>query len=199
MDLDLPTQKVEQENTEEFQLVSPRKAAKIQRREEAAPPIETENRFQNLTDDKSYPATISLKPQGNYKQIIKEIAEKFPGTENRWIYDFINIKPPLEECRIKILALLNEKKADYLLNEQTGRSYAEAAAEKADQPIKTKTEEKTDDPFDLEDIKESMKAIKEVKTLLDEFPTLLEVARLCKVAKTRTEKVLIVLNALVGV
>ncbi|GBM85745.1 hypothetical protein AVEN_232239-1 [Araneus ventricosus] len=68
---------------------------------------------------------------------------------------------------------------------QTGRSYT--AAEKVDQPTEKKTEEKTDDPSDLEDFKESMKAIKEVKTLLDEFPTLLEAARLCKVAKTRTE------------
>ncbi|GBO15514.1 hypothetical protein AVEN_39212-1 [Araneus ventricosus] len=103
----------------EFQMVPPRKAAKIQKMEEAAPPIETGNRFQKLADGKSYPASISLKPQGNYKQIIKEIAEKFPGTENRWIYDFINIKPTSEECRIQILALLNEKNAEYLLNESS--------------------------------------------------------------------------------
>ncbi|GBM55487.1 hypothetical protein AVEN_27842-1 [Araneus ventricosus] len=109
----------ENSDESEFQMVPPRKAAKIQRIEEAAPPIETENRFQKLADGKSYPETISLKPQGNYKHIIKEIAEKFPGTENRWIYDFNNIKPTSEECRIQILALLNEKNAEYLLNESS--------------------------------------------------------------------------------
>ncbi|GBM49858.1 hypothetical protein AVEN_191256-1 [Araneus ventricosus] len=341
----------------EFQMVSARKAAKTTIIEDTALPIETGNKYLPLAENKSYPASISLKPQGDHKAIIKEIAEKFPGTENRWIYDYVNIKPPSEESILQILALLNERKAEYLLNEsyderpikvvikdlsdetdpqeivddltskgyainritqmknyrlkkllpmflveikkkgkylniyneksicyfrvkietyrkkakaticyncsgfyhaarnchlkpkcikcggehptrecsikdkiaepkcvncgesghlaawkgcksypiikkpsyrQNGKSYAQAASEKVELPTKKKTEEKSDDPFDLEDIKDSMKAIKEVKMLLDEFPTLLEAARLSKTAKTRTEKVLIVLNALVG-
>ncbi|GBO11703.1 hypothetical protein AVEN_125651-1 [Araneus ventricosus] len=80
---------------------------------------------------------------------------------------------------------------------QHGRSYAQAAAQKVEKTEQS-TEEKTDDPFDLADIKETIKAIKEVKMLLEEFPTLLEAARLCKSAKTRKEKVHIVLNALMG-
>ncbi|GBL99343.1 hypothetical protein AVEN_206763-1 [Araneus ventricosus] len=122
MNMEPPTQANEEmalDNAEGFQLVSPKKAAKIPRVEDATPPIETGNKYQQLTEEKIYPATISLKPQGNYKQIIKEIDETFPGTENRRIYDYINIKPTSEECRIQILALLNEKKAEYLLNESS--------------------------------------------------------------------------------
>ncbi|GBN36104.1 hypothetical protein AVEN_152059-1 [Araneus ventricosus] len=41
-----------------------------------------------------------------------------------------------------------------------------------------------------------LKALKEMKTLFQEFLTLLEATRLCKKATTKKEKVLIVLNAL---
>ncbi|GBO11704.1 hypothetical protein AVEN_125652-1 [Araneus ventricosus] len=114
-DMDTTTQQLEemeQGNTGEFLKDSLRKAAKPKRREEKALPIETDNKFLPVAEKKTYPETISLKPQGDYKTMIKEIAEKFPGTENRWTHDFINIKPPSEECKVQILALLNEKTAE---------------------------------------------------------------------------------------
>ncbi|GBN39016.1 hypothetical protein AVEN_58535-1 [Araneus ventricosus] len=83
---------------------------------------------------------------------------------------------------------------------QAGKTYAQAATDKRK---KKKTEEKsteknTDVADDLKELKESFQALKEMKTLLLEFPTLLEAARLCRKARTRQEKVLIVLNALMN-
>ncbi|GBM29958.1 hypothetical protein AVEN_167436-1 [Araneus ventricosus] len=48
----------------------------------------------------------------------------------------------------------------------------------------------TDKVIDMTDLKDSLQALKEVKTLLPEFPILLEAARLCRQAKSRQEKVL---------
>ncbi|GBM56175.1 hypothetical protein AVEN_226078-1 [Araneus ventricosus] len=60
------------------------------------------------------------------------------------------------------------------------------------------TEAKTDEVADLADLKDSLQALKEVKILLQEFPTPLEAARRSRQAKTKQEKALIVLSALMG-
>ncbi|GBM25295.1 hypothetical protein AVEN_172099-1 [Araneus ventricosus] len=51
---------------------------------------------------------------------------------------------------------------------------------------------------DLSDLKESLQTLREIKTLIQEFPTLLEAVSLCRKAKNKQEKILIVLNALVS-
>ncbi|GBN39254.1 hypothetical protein AVEN_260098-1 [Araneus ventricosus] len=339
-----------------YKTVSPRKAAWPTTMEIDPTPVETKNKYSQLAEENTYPATISLKPQGNYKQLIKEIYEKFPGTENRWFHDYINIKPPSEENIVQILALLNEKKAEYLLNEasserplkivikqlseetdpqdivddlasrgyvinrisqmrnyklkkllpmflleikkvgnyknifnersicyfrtkietfrrkgkpiicyncsgfyhaarnchlkpkcikcgehatrecsikeklpvpkcvncgesghiaawkgckafpviakpaskRTFRSYADIAAGKREKTPGRTAEERPSTSQDIPDLKESLQAIKELKSILEEFPTLLEAMRLCKKAKTKQEKILIILNALVS-
>ncbi|GBO19934.1 hypothetical protein AVEN_113864-1 [Araneus ventricosus] len=80
---------------------------------------------------------------------------------------------------------------------QERKTYAQATADK--KKNEEKTEDKTTVAADLiTDLKEPINAIREVKTLIQEFPTLLEAARLCREAKTKNEKVLIVLNGLLG-
>ncbi|GBM13392.1 hypothetical protein AVEN_54403-1 [Araneus ventricosus] len=86
-------------------------------------------------------------------------------------------------------------------NRQPGKSYTQAAADKKRKEGKTEEKEreaKTDEVTDLADLKDSLKALKEVEILLQEFPTLLEAARLCRHAKTKQEKALIVLIARMG-
>ncbi|GBM19681.1 hypothetical protein AVEN_199850-1 [Araneus ventricosus] len=83
---------------------------------------------------------------------------------------------------------------------QPRKSYAQASAvqkkkERTDEKAKETTTEKI---MDLTDLKESLQALREVKMLLQEFPTLLEAARRCRKAPTKQEKVLIVLGALLG-
>ncbi|GBM16008.1 hypothetical protein AVEN_108600-1 [Araneus ventricosus] len=80
---------------------------------------------------------------------------------------------------------------------QERKSYAQAVAKtyKNDGKIDEKATEATEE---LTDLKASINALKEEKTLIQEFPTLLEAARLCRKAKSKNEKVLIVLNALLG-
>ncbi|GBM12567.1 hypothetical protein AVEN_188725-1 [Araneus ventricosus] len=56
----------------------------------------------------------------------------------------------------------------------------------------------TEQATDLTDFKESLQALRELKTLIQEFPTLLEAERLCRKTKNKQEKILVVLNALVS-
>ncbi|GBM03817.1 hypothetical protein AVEN_231293-1 [Araneus ventricosus] len=80
------------------------------------------------------------------------------------------------------------------------RSYAQAAAaqRKNEEQMEEKTREReTKEEMDIAELKESLQALREVQTLIQEFPTLLEEAKLCRKAKTKQEKILIVLNALV--
>ncbi|GBN55004.1 hypothetical protein AVEN_205848-1 [Araneus ventricosus] len=58
-------------------------------------------------------------------------------------------------------------------------------------------ETETKEEMDIAELKESLQALKEVQTLIQEFPTILEAAKLCRKAKTKQERILIVLNALV--
>ncbi|GBO33729.1 hypothetical protein AVEN_258235-1 [Araneus ventricosus] len=86
-------------------------------------------------------------------------------------------------------------------SKRTNRSYADIAAGKREKMEKTPgrtAEERPSTSQDLPDIKESLQAIKDLKSILGEFPTLLEAIRLCKKAKTKQEKILIILNALVS-
>ncbi|GBN82462.1 hypothetical protein AVEN_126817-1 [Araneus ventricosus] len=93
------------------------------------------------------------------------------------------------------------------LNQKTairkpGKSYAQAAENKnrnEDKPEMKKAEKTPDAAPDISELKDSLDTLKELQNLLKEFPTLLEVARQCRHAISRQEKVLIVLNALVGV
>ncbi|GBN32552.1 hypothetical protein AVEN_169751-1 [Araneus ventricosus] len=78
---------------------------------------------------------------------------------------------------------------------------AQAAAGKSknDEKAEEMREEKSTDAVDdITELKESLQALKEVKTLIQEFSTLLETARLCRKATIKKEKVLIVLNALLS-
>ncbi|GBM32955.1 hypothetical protein AVEN_268872-1 [Araneus ventricosus] len=59
-------------------------------------------------------------------------------------------------------------------------------------------ETKTKKVMDLTDLKDSLQALREVKMLLQEFPTLLEATRRCREVQTKQEKALIVLSALMG-
>ncbi|GBN02437.1 hypothetical protein AVEN_177635-1 [Araneus ventricosus] len=84
---------------------------------------------------------------------------------------------------------------------QPGKRYAQAAADKTkneEQTGEKETEAKTDEDTVLTNLKDSLQALKEVKMLLQEFPTLLEASRLCIQAKTKQEKALLVLSALMG-
>ncbi|GBN23210.1 hypothetical protein AVEN_88764-1, partial [Araneus ventricosus] len=80
------------------------------------------------------------------------------------------------------------------------RSYAQAVAaqRKNEERTKGKTKEtETSEDMDIADLKESLQTLREVQTFIQEFPTLLKAARLCRKAKTKQEKILIVLNALI--
>ncbi|GBM47672.1 hypothetical protein AVEN_57064-1 [Araneus ventricosus] len=82
---------------------------------------------------------------------------------------------------------------------QPGKSYSQAAADKKRKEGKTEekeTEAKTNEDTYLADLKDSLQALKEVKILLKEFLTLLEASLRCRQAKTKQEKALIVLSAL---
>ncbi|GBM41637.1 hypothetical protein AVEN_198386-1 [Araneus ventricosus] len=84
---------------------------------------------------------------------------------------------------------------------QNRKSYAQAATvqKKTFPNPEGKIEEvETEQTTDLTDLNESLQALRELKTLIQEFPTLLEAARLCRKAKNKQEKILIVLNALVS-
>ncbi|GBM99479.1 hypothetical protein AVEN_75747-1, partial [Araneus ventricosus] len=82
-----------------------------------------------------------------------------------------------------------------------GKSYAQAAANKyrnEDKP-EMKNAKKTPDMIpEVSELNDSLDVPKELQALLKEFPTLLEAASQCRSAKSRQEKVLILLNALVG-
>ncbi|GBN46767.1 hypothetical protein AVEN_157039-1 [Araneus ventricosus] len=62
---------------------------------------------------------------------------------------------------------------------QPGKRYVQAAADKKRNEAKTEEKDmktKTDKDMDLTDFKGSLQALREVKVLLQKFPTLLEVA-----------------------
>ncbi|GBM92786.1 Nucleic-acid-binding protein from transposon X-element [Araneus ventricosus] len=80
-----------------------------------------------------------------------------------------------------------------------GKSFAQAASQsiRKDPPPTHKESETVQDPLHaISDIRETLQALKEIKEFLEEFPTLLEAAKKCKAARTREEKLLIVLEAL---
>lgn len=109
----------------EFLQVSPRKAAKHPGQVKTTPTIRVDNRFQSQADTptptgtKEHPATINLKPRENYNTLLKEITEKFPGTENKFLFGYINIKATSEENRQKIVQFLMEKNEELILLEAT--------------------------------------------------------------------------------
>ncbi|GBM42216.1 hypothetical protein AVEN_234952-1 [Araneus ventricosus] len=76
---------------------------------------------------------------------------------------------------------------------QERKSYAQAATKtfKNDGKIEEKATEATED---ITDLKASINALKEVKTVIQEFPTLLEAAPLCRKAKSENEKPLLCLT-----
>ncbi|GBL94127.1 hypothetical protein AVEN_185078-1 [Araneus ventricosus] len=84
---------------------------------------------------------------------------------------------------------------------QPRKAYAQAAAvqrikeERTEEIVK---EAKTEKLMDLTDLKDSLQTLREVKMLIQEFPTLLEAAKRCKGASTKQEKVLIVLSLFMG-
>ncbi|GBN11292.1 hypothetical protein AVEN_206203-1 [Araneus ventricosus] len=117
----------------EFQLVSPRKAAKHPSPVKTTSPIKVGNRFQSLTgipapeETRSSPATIKLKTKDTYKTLLKKIAENFPGTENKLLYGYINIKATSEENRLKIIQLFIERKEEFILLEASEDSLIKVA------------------------------------------------------------------------
>ncbi|GBO22800.1 Nucleic-acid-binding protein from transposon X-element [Araneus ventricosus] len=83
---------------------------------------------------------------------------------------------------------------------QPGKSFAQATSQGLRKDSPSTTHEKTgssQEPLPaISDIKETLQALKELKEFLQEFPTLLEAAKKCKTARSREEKLLIVLEAL---
>ncbi|GBM76046.1 Nucleic-acid-binding protein from transposon X-element [Araneus ventricosus] len=109
----------------DFQVVSPRRAARRPSQAVNTLPITTANRFEKLDDtpapreSREFPATINLKPRDNYSSLLKEISEKFPGTTNKFLYGYINIQAVSDENRLQIMQLLVEKKEEFILLEAT--------------------------------------------------------------------------------
>ncbi|GBO40167.1 hypothetical protein AVEN_165097-1 [Araneus ventricosus] len=103
----------------EFQVVSPRKAARRPSPAKNLPPVTTANRFDKLNstpaprETREFPASINLKPRDNYSTLLKEITEKFPGTTNKFLYGYINIQAASDENRLQIVQLLTEKKEEF--------------------------------------------------------------------------------------
>ncbi|GBO40166.1 hypothetical protein AVEN_165096-1 [Araneus ventricosus] len=81
-----------------------------------------------------------------------------------------------------------------------GKSFAQVTSQnirKEPPPTTHKEAEAIQDPLPaITDVKETLQALKELKEFLQEFPTLLEAAKKCKAARSREEKLLIVLEAL---
>ncbi|GBM97030.1 hypothetical protein AVEN_234753-1 [Araneus ventricosus] len=84
---------------------------------------------------------------------------------------------------------------------QNKKTYAQAATvqkKTTPNPEGKLKEVEAEQTTDLSDFKESLQMLRELKTLIQEFLTLLEAVRLCRKAKNKQEKVVIVLNALVS-
>ncbi|GBO15612.1 hypothetical protein AVEN_28286-1 [Araneus ventricosus] len=108
---------------DDFQLVSPRKAAGETHQEKEAMPVKTANMFKQLAEEtiqkdatKRVPE-INLKIIENCNLILKEITQQFPKTENRLRRDYIGIKADTEENRHKIINFLKEKNLEFVLSE----------------------------------------------------------------------------------
>ncbi|GBO15613.1 hypothetical protein AVEN_28287-1 [Araneus ventricosus] len=79
---------------------------------------------------------------------------------------------------------------------QPGKSYSADTKRKEEKTVEKNMETTSDEVMHLTDLEDSLQAPREVKILLQEFPTLLEATRRCRQGKTKQEKALIVLSAL---
>ncbi|GBN57703.1 hypothetical protein AVEN_232435-1 [Araneus ventricosus] len=81
-----------------------------------------------------------------------------------------------------------------------GKSFAQVTSQnirKESPPTTHKEAETIQDTLPaITDVRETLQALKELKDFLREFPTLIKAAKKCKTARTREEKMLIVLEAL---
>ncbi|GBM39764.1 hypothetical protein AVEN_107178-1 [Araneus ventricosus] len=64
-------------------------------------------------------------------------------------------------------------------------------------PSKPANNEPADIAQDFSDLKEAMENLKDIRKLLQEFPTTIEASKLIKKAKKKQEKILIIINALI--
>ncbi|GBN70468.1 hypothetical protein AVEN_90349-1 [Araneus ventricosus] len=129
-----------------------------------------------------------------------------PATRNFAIKEKIE-EPTCINCGEKgHLAAWKRCKAHQIIQKtstrKTGKSYAQAEANKNrnEEKPELKNAKKTPDMIpEVSELKDSLDPLKELQTFVKEFTILLEAASQCRSAKSRQEKVLIVLNALVGV
>ncbi|GBN04744.1 hypothetical protein AVEN_253290-1 [Araneus ventricosus] len=114
-------------NSNAFQKVSPKKAARPQL-EKSNPPIDTSNRFQNLMDTtennistdpeiKISIPDINLKLSNDYNLTIQEIVRNFPETTCKYNRGYIRISPHSLEDRDKIIETLDKTEKEYVLSE----------------------------------------------------------------------------------
>ncbi|GBM17059.1 hypothetical protein AVEN_133325-1 [Araneus ventricosus] len=112
---------------EEFKMVPPKKAARIQL-EKSHSPIKTNNRFENLMDmsenvnvedtpTKISVPDINLKLTDDYNLTVQEIARNFPETICRYHRGYIRISPHSLEDRDKIIETLDKNEKEYVLSE----------------------------------------------------------------------------------
>ncbi|GBM23721.1 hypothetical protein AVEN_156562-1, partial [Araneus ventricosus] len=122
-----PTPPCKPSNSNAFQKVSPKKAARPQI-EKSNSPIDTSNRFQNLMDTtennisidpeiKISIPDINLKLSSDYNLTIQEIVRKFPETTCKYNRGYIRISPHSIEDRDKIIETLDKTEKEYVLSE----------------------------------------------------------------------------------
>ncbi|GBM14034.1 hypothetical protein AVEN_140703-1 [Araneus ventricosus] len=122
-----PTPPCKLTNLNDFQKVSPKKAARPQL-EKSQSPIETSNRFQNLMDTtendssndteiKTSIPDINLKLSNDYNLTIQEIVRNFPETSCKYNRGYIRISPHSHVDRENIIELLNKSEKEYVLSE----------------------------------------------------------------------------------
>ncbi|GBO20205.1 hypothetical protein AVEN_174435-1 [Araneus ventricosus] len=110
----------------DFQIVSPRKAAKIRKTNEKSE-ISTDIKFKELMEidndkDKTVETkiqipAINLKMDADYNLTLQEINRMYPDTENKLVKGFINIQATSNENRNSIIEYLKKNDKEFILSE----------------------------------------------------------------------------------
>ncbi|GBL84660.1 hypothetical protein AVEN_191117-1 [Araneus ventricosus] len=112
----------------DFEIVSPRKAAKIRKPKEK-PEISTDNKFKELMEidnDNDNAKTeetkiqipeINLKIDANYNLTLQEINRMYPDTQNKLVKGFISIQATSNDNRNNIIEYLKKNDKEFILLE----------------------------------------------------------------------------------
>ncbi|KAF8792090.1 hypothetical protein HNY73_003736 [Argiope bruennichi] len=203
-----PSSQIQKIPQNDFQIVSPKKAAKKPRTEENFK-ITTENSYSHLQEESDRPpksiAPISLVIKENYNLILQEIMRRYPETENHFQRAAWKGCPAIPRAQTQSTSYPR-------------RSYAEATNKNNSQninPTLPRSQEVThhrpinrkpqppqptliDELNDIKELKNHLNDLKEIKELLIEFPNILNAIRLSKKAKSKQEKLLIFIDALIA-